>query len=603
MALVSQIRIEIDGEEIKDFLNLRIKQNIYGPNEFEVLCRLDTFEDKDGFVLDQSKKFIGSGIVISIDVTKHGKTDSSDGLLFKGLITGVRGEKSGLSHNNRIFITGHSPDILLCDNPGSYSYTSKNLKQIADDVLKSYPRDVLKSTVKPQTNDQLDYTVRYNENTYQFLRRLATRYGEWFFYNGTELVFGALPGSNVDLSLGTDQTDFSFGINLQPINFNYRFYDSSKATPIESASTKSAGKNQLNEIGGYAHDKSVKHFSNRQQALYSHLNVAPGNYIKHLRDVVELEESAQALGMSSVKGSSQNPLVKLGIKANIKAIKTDKKSDVDYGEYIITSVTHQCDNMMNYQNTFEGISGNAKIPDYTDPWAIIHCEAQSAVVTDNKDPEKQGRIKVNLFWQEKSQSTPWLRIINPYSGNGRGFYFIPEVDDEVLVGFEGGDAEKPYVVGSLYHGKNKPHTGWPENKNSFKGIVTQSNLRIGFDDNKKITTIDTPGGNKIVISDDEKSILLSDQNNNTVELKPDGIFMDSPKNISLKSKSKILIDAASGIEITSKADLKASAMNTEIKADMNLKAEGGMNAELKSALVKVEGSATATIKGGMVMIN
>ena len=290
-----------------------------------------------------------------------------------------------------------------------------------------------------------------------------------------------------------------------------------------------------------------------------------------------------------------------------------KKGRVDYGEYIITSVVHSCDNSMNYYNRFKGISAEATIPDYTNPHAIAKCEPQSAVVKDNNDPEKLGRVRVNFFWQDKHQTSPWIRTVNPYSANERGFYFIPEIDDEVLVGFEGGDAEKPYVIGSLYHGKNKPHNAWPNTKNSFKGIVTKSNLRLEFDEDKKVTTIDTPGGNKIVVSDHEKSILLKDQNMNMVELSPDGIVLDSMKDISIRSQAKISIEALNGIELNSiSGDVNSSGLNIKQQASIDFKAEGLASAELKNAVASfkgdpagatVNGGPTTTIRGIIVKIN
>ena len=269
---------------------------------------------------------------------------------------------------------------------------------------------------------------------------------------------------------------------------------------------------------------------------------------------------------------------------------------MDYGEYIITSITHTCDNSMNYQNSFEGIPAEAKLPDYTNPHAIPFCETQSAVVKDNSDPDKLGRVRVNFIWQEDNLMSPWLRLVNVYAGSNMGFYFIPEVGDEVMVGFEGGNAEKPYVIGSMYHGKNKPEPAWPDKNNSFKGILTKSKLKIEFDDEKKTITIETPGGNIAVLSDDDKSILLQDQNQNKVELSSDGIVMDSMKDIKITSKSKITIDGTSGVEISSKADAKVSGLNIDLNANAGIKAKGNATAELSS-------SGQTTVKGTMVMIN
>jgi hypothetical protein len=111
-----------------------------------------------------------------------------------------------------------------------------------------------------------------------------------------------------------------------------------------------------------------------------------------------------------------------------------------------------------------------------------------------------------------------------------------------------------------------------------------------------VTTIDTPGGNRVVISDHEKSILLSDQNSNKVELNPSGIFMDSPKEISLTSQTGIKLTANSAIEITSKADVKVKGLNVNQEASVSFVAKGSASAEISA-------SGTTTVKGAMVMIN
>jgi Rhs element Vgr protein len=595
MALASKIRIEIEGQELKDFLNLTINQSIYTFHQFEVVCRMDTFESPDGFVIEQSKKMIGSVITISIGTDLKGKSSGSDHL-FKGIITEIRAAKSDTGQADHVILSGHSPDILLNDNPGCQSFENKSLKQIADDVLKPYPKDVLRAKTDPAKSDQFPYIVQYNETRHDFLRRLATRFGEWFYYDGTELHFGKLSGSKTDLKLGIDLTDFKFSIGTNPLKFKYIGYDYTKAEKVEIASSKSGGKNQLNEYGGYAHDKSMKQYSQESILYYNHLNTKETNVSKELSHVVSLEEGASALNMSAMQGSSQNPELKLGSRIDIKALKGGKSGQVDYGEYIITTLIHSCDNTMNYQNSFEGIPGEAKIPDYTNPKAIPNCETQTAEVKDNNDPDKLGRVRVNFHWLDGNLMSPWLRVANAYSGADIGFYFIPEVGDEVLVGFEGGNAEKPYVMGSMYHGKNKPAGSWPNQDNNFKGILTRSKLKIEFDEEKKITTIDTPGGNQVVLSDDDKYILLKDQNQNKVELGSGGIIMDSPKDIKITSKSKVSIEGTGGVDISSTADAKVSGLNINLDANASLAVKGKASAELSSV-------GNTTVNGTMVMIN
>jgi type VI secretion system secreted protein VgrG len=596
MALAAAVRIEIAGQRVPDFLHIWISQQVYGLQKFCVTCRMDTFEEPDDFIISKAKKFIGSTIVLEIDALHPGGDGSEPGLFFKGIISSVKAVKSDLSNEDQIVLIGYSPEFLLDDHPGCRSFENKTLKQIVEEVLKPCPRDVLSAKVNPVWTETIPWCVQYHETNLEFLRRLATRYGEWMVYNGKELVFGTPSGNKEQLILGEDLNTLDFSLNLKAPGFKYVSYDYMSAKKVETDTGKTMGKSQLNEAGKYAFDQSAKRFSFVPVQDYPHLSVAPDRYSKAQKDAIETDASAKAMEMCGIHASSECLKLIPGTKVQVKARKTEARGTVDYGEYLVNEIEHRCDNLLNYENNFSGVPSDAKIPVYADPMAFPRSGPQNALVKDNKDPEKLGRVRVNFFWQESHLMSPWIRIAWPYAANERGFYFIPEIEDEVLVDFEGEDAEKPFVVGSMYHGKNKPPKKWPDNKNSFKGIVTKNNLRIEFDDEKKITTIDTPGGNKVVISDDEKSILLSDQNRNTVELKPSGITLDSPKDIKITSKSKITIDATAGVDISSVADVKVTGLNISQTANVSFTAKGNASAELSAA-------GATTVKGAMVMIN
>lgn len=213
----------------------------------------------------------------------------------------------------------------------------------------------------------------------------------------------------------------------------------------------------------------------------------------------------------------------------------------------------------------------------------------------DQDPDKQYKIQVSLPVMQAETDGVWARLASHYGSDGVGTFFIPEIGDEVVLGFLNNDPSHPLIIGSLYSSKRKPpYEITPDN--FTKAIVTRSKLTIEFDDEKKVVTITTPGKNKIVLSDDAKSILLQDQNNNTVTLSSDGITLDSPKDISLSAKGKITLDAIGNIEITSKADLKQGAVNINSKANIGLVAQGTATAEFSA-------TGQTTIKGAMVMIN
>ena len=157
--------------------------------------------------------------------------------------------------------------------------------------------------------------------------------------------------------------------------------------------------------------------------------------------------------------------------------------------------------------------------------------------------------------------------------------FRPEIDDEVVIGFLDADPRDPVILGAL-HSSAKPSPIPGADDNHEKGIVTRSGMRLHWNDDTVIATIDTPNGNQVVLSEDEGSILIGDENGNTVTLNSDGIALDS----------------AGDIKLTASGDVKIEGTNVELTANATVKAEGSGGAELKS-------SGTTVIEGSLVTIN
>ena len=213
----------------------------------------------------------------------------------------------------------------------------------------------------------------------------------------------------------------------------------------------------------------------------------------------------------------------------------------------------------------------------------------------DEDPEGQNKVQVKVPLLQADTEGVWARLASYYASEGIGEFFIPEVGDEVVLGYLNNDPAHPIILGSLYSSKKQPP--YPLTADNFiKAIVTKSELKIEFDDDKKVITIITPAENKIIISDEDKSILITDQSDNKFELSDSGIVVDSPKDISFSAKGKISLDAMGEISISSKADLKAAGMNIEHNANVGLTSKGGASAELSAG-------GNTTVKGAMVMIN
>jgi uncharacterized protein involved in type VI secretion and phage assembly len=176
-----------------------------------------------------------------------------------------------------------------------------------------------------------------------------------------------------------------------------------------------------------------------------------------------------------------------------------------------------------------------------------------------------------------------------------GFYFLPEIGDEVILGFVDDDPSHPVILGSLYSSKNKA-AFTIQKENNTKAITTKSKMEINFDEEKKIIKIFTPGGNSITLDDEEKGITIKDQNNNTLKLNSSGIEMESPKNIVIKATGNITLDATGKLSLNSKQDVAVEGLNITNTAKVGFTAKGNASAEISA-------SGQTVVKGAMVMIN
>ncbi len=213
----------------------------------------------------------------------------------------------------------------------------------------------------------------------------------------------------------------------------------------------------------------------------------------------------------------------------------------------------------------------------------------------DKDPQEQTRVQVAVPLLQAETKGVWARLVSFYASDSIGACFVPEIGDEVVLGYLDNDPARPVILGSLYSAKRKPPREFAA-ENPIKALVTRSELTIEFDDDKKILKLSTPGGNSVTLSDDEESIVLEDLNGNKVELAPGGIVLDSPKDIAIKAQGKISVEAMGEIGVESQADVSVKGLNVSQEANIGFTAKGNASAELSA-------SGQTTVKGAMVMIN
>jgi uncharacterized protein involved in type VI secretion and phage assembly len=216
------------------------------------------------------------------------------------------------------------------------------------------------------------------------------------------------------------------------------------------------------------------------------------------------------------------------------------------------------------------------------------------IVTNNQDPDKLGRVKLRFPWRESQDETGWVRVAALMAGSGRGSFFLPEVNDEVLVAFEQGDIRKPYVIGALWNGQDKPPADNSDGKNNIRKFTSRSGHELIFDDNsdqnKEKVQLHTSAGHTITLDDDPSAgkIQITSRAGHSVTLDDSS----GAEKIEIRDKAgsnTIVIDSVqNSIQIQSGMQLKIKASQIEIAAD---------------AAMTIKAGATLTIQGALVQIN
>ena len=173
-----------------------------------------------------------------------------------------------------------------------------------------------------------------------------------------------------------------------------------------------------------------------------------------------------------------------------------------------------------------------------------------AQVTSVKDPDGQARVRVKLPWSPDTagaQYEAWARLATLMAGNNRGSFFVPDVNDEVLVAFEAGDPCRPYVVGALWNGKDSPPNTMDSAGNNNKRVLRSRNgVKLTLDDTSGSETfiVETPGGQKITLQDGAGTITLQDSNGNEIQTGPSGVTLQTSATVTIQA-SQIELTATS----------------------------------------------------------
>lgn len=602
----TKIRVEGNDEDII-FLNLTVNQQLADVNSFHFTWRQPEAEVS----LSAQVSFYNDNLSKEITIT------IGDDFTFKGIIYAIscnNQDSLGVSYE----ISGKGMFEKLNQVPECRSFYKKNITDIFNGVNSTSGTTL---NLSPSNTSELFYIVQYNQTAFSFLRMMAARYGEWFYYNGTEMVLEAPSGDAVTLNPGQDvnHVDISAKLVMPPMN-NASFNRHSGEVLTHQAQSN----NGDGFIGAAQHAGETAYGSGQ-----SITNVSAAATQQLLTDISTLSQKAAAASAVIVRAQSNNCTIKLAGK-----IKLMDEAGNSNGEYIITEIHHSVSTNENYQNQFVCIPAEVEVPPYTNPFTVPLCKSQPAKVVENEDADGLDRVKVHFPWQQSDENTPWLNVITPHGGKDRGIRFLPEIDDEVLIDFLDNNAERPYVLGGMFTENNK--SGNAHAGNHVKVIGTKTGRRIeinendgtmGFMDNYKdkndkniieFKKKDDPEMTMKSLKGDDDGSMISFKNSESlkIELKDGGalvaeiIFEKSGKKLTIHSVDTIEINADKELKLSSpkigisgSQEVKIDGMQVEIDGQSELKAKGLTATFEGSTKADFKGGAMASLTGGIVKIN
>lgn len=602
--------IELEtGKKITHYTRLRIEQSLFTHHSFELEVPFEELEDSREMFFHQAHQDVcGKAIAFSFEpVLEKG----SFAFAFKGIVTEIA-LKNTSDLVNVFLLKGYSPTILLEDCQTQRTFHDQNFGQIAESILGKYPRNLIKRRIATQHNEKLSYAVQYKETNYAFLSRLAAEQGEWMYYNGKELLIGDHSSSDtIAFEVNGVQT-CHMSISLRPSNFSMAVYD---YLHDEQYLSKSADQSVdgLGKFSSFALDESTRLFEQgSEQTLYH-----PFDNQHAVDQTVKIRKAVEANYLVDFRGSGEYPDFSVGVVLDVSSVRPQKDGQAteSFGKYRVTEIIHEVDGNGNYVNEFKAIPESAEYPPSNH--TIVHPVAHSdlAQVIDNDDPERLGRVKVRFLWASAEQETAWVRVGHPYTGQGKGMIFIPEIDAQVVIGYQGNSPNMPYVITSLYPQKSGEE--YTTKDNTIKQILFKGGNMLYFEDDPNANT------QRITISNldkqDKAALIISFEDDGKIQLQTQGdIVLEAAKDISLKAKNismkadekinleamNFKLNAKQNIEQEATAALKLKGM--EIKAQADTTAEVSANAQLKlssSATTDISGGALVKVEAALIKLN
>jgi uncharacterized protein involved in type VI secretion and phage assembly len=424
--------------------------------------------------------------------------------------------------------------------------------------------------IDPEYQTPITFVMQYNESDWEFLQRLSAITGERLYYTGLELIFGRRPKEFPlrEAMYDREITSIRFHSKYLPNMFTRYQYLSELNDTLEQKSPTNI--ENANEHTDELYKRSEIFTKNRP--VRSPLNL-PVDDRGALNQIVMQERVATAAQTVYISGETKSSRLRIGRIVTIKLPKGMSEFE-HLGTYRIIKVKHEIDDRGCYKGEFEAVAASLKHTP-TPKLQVPAAGPVSATVMGNNDPKGMGRIWVDFPFSERRNEV-WLRVMTPDAGasgdvsKNRGMVFIPEKGDQVMIGFEFGDPNRPYVMGSLFHGKNAAGGG---QNNAVKSITTRSGIKIVFNDSEKSLHIEDPSGNTWDM-DGKGNIAVNAPK--SIRLSADDISISAQSNVEIHAGNTMEAFAEKNIDIQSAGELNMSAtenFNIDTQKEMTITAE------------------------------
>jgi len=581
--------IKVAGSAIKDYypvISINITHEINKISSAEIVL-LDGSPDTADFPISESEDVIPGN---EIEVTA-GYGDNAEESIFKGYIV-----KQAIRINS-----GSNPNLVLtCKHKAVSMSFGKQEAQFKDktdsDIIQSIVGNYGLSVTVDSTSPVSETIFQKLASDWDFMLARADFYGYVVSFDGDDIIVGAPKVSgSAALRVGYGDSMISFNAEMnaekQPTSLEVSGWDIKNQALLKSTATEPS----INEQGNLsAKDLSGK-LSQTKLSLTSNTPMTQDD-LKAWADGNLLRTRLSAMrGQVSFMGSAlakTNTLIELegvGDRFNGSAYVSGVTHTLEEGTWTTTAKFG-----LDIKSASERL--NFSYPQASGQLPAIQGLQVATVKKLSEDPESQFRILVNLPSNAESQDGIWARYANFYATASAGAGFLPEVGDEVVIGFLESDPRYPVILGSLYSSAKAAPSTPADDNNYIKAITTKSKLKISFDDENKVTKIETPGSNTITLSDKDKAIEIVDQNGNSIKMNSSGITLDSGKDITLKATGNITLDATGKLNLSAKQDVAVAGMNVNNTAQVGFTAKGNATAEISA-------SGQTVVKGGIVMIN